>query len=208
MQRATQPHQNKDLDRRLANILSKKYAFQSRRSFMHRITVGTFGLLGVSLASKVPLFLVPEAKADFTHTGPAPWNWCGLDGNVCGAGGNCDGSLTTGVSGNSWIQCCQNTTADGCNLWHCCTYTDVCQTTPFTPDSGCQGQGTGGTTQWCSGGWDPPPPAQRYYFVCTKISCGSTGYADLSDCANDCHPHIDQTNGPFFCPGQNGGVGE
>jgi len=136
-----QPDQNFNIDHLVANKIAKKYAIQSRRSFLYRATKATFAILGVSIAGKVSLFFVPKAEAqpNWPTPNPVPWNWCGLDGAVCGygQGTNCSGQSTSGLgAGNAWIQCCQNTQTDPCQLWYCCTYTDICQATPFN-SSGC-----------------------------------------------------------------------
>ena len=160
-----------DPDSRVTAILKKRYAFQSRRSFLHRASAAIFGILGVTLVRMVPLFTVPKAKAahacsDNGSSGTATWERCGLNSTrICDA--NC-----TIVGGSSWVLCCRDTT--DCQLYHPCTYTDLCTADGQTPP-GCDWSSSGlpsSGDQWCSGG----------SIACTKYSCSSPGYQSLSAC--------------------------
>jgi hypothetical protein len=157
------------IDDRVAAALADRYAAQSRRSFLHRVTKSAFALLGVSLAAEVPLFMIPNAGA----TTPNPWQWCGLHGSTCV--GTCP-TPPTGIG--QWIQCCPDYTA--CPLWHCCTYIDICSAST-TCSAGPGTSSSGG--QWC-GSYIGTVMGS---YLCTVISCGD-GYPDSATCQSNCNP--------------------
>jgi hypothetical protein len=173
------PNQSKSVDNSVASALSSRYAYQSRRSFMHRLSMAAFGLLGVSIAGEVPLFFVPEAKS---QASPGNWIYCGLHGNACGSG--CPSSSGTTFK---WVTCCPDTT--DCKLYHCCSYIDVCTSGAVVP-SGCNNNvystPANSSAPWCGSIHDETIYGWSGY-VCTIVSCDmGTGYMNPSDCAKNC----------------------
>ncbi len=182
-------------DRNLARKLTRHTRLASRRMFLSRLSRGIFGAAGIVIATKVELFEITKSQADSAslnlaappanvvappNPNPLPWNWCGLHGHVCSATCTAPGGYTS--QGYGWVQCCQNP-AD--SKWYCCTYSDLCSTTPPSPKdvAGCTGTTPCGP-MWCA----QPSSGARGYYICTNISCGNAGSGTDSGCTGGCNP--------------------
>jgi hypothetical protein len=189
---------------RIAAALSQRYASQSRRSFLYRLTKASFAVLGVSLAGEMPLFVVPDVSAGPPAVDDTTGNWlyCGLNGTACSTG-----CTAVASPSYSWTTCCSKSKIDPktglrcCTVYFCVTYTDICaKTTPAGCTTGYTRTPTGGgvTTgiAWCTdqtGEAAVESGVGGYTIICTLVSVaggpGGSGWASASDCAKKCGPH-------------------
>ena len=162
------------LDKIIAAGLSRHSRFVSRRAFLSRLARGVMAIAGVSVAATVGLYEVPSANA---FEPPPAWEQCGLHGYYCSP--TCGGG--TSNPGHGWVKCCENPKTQ---QWYCCTYSDQCSTAePPATRPGCSGTTPCGP-MWCA---QPAPGQPPVYYICTNISCGSTGYASDADCTAGCN---------------------
>jgi len=167
--------QNKTWDGRLSRILKTKSRFESRRSFVSKFSRLLIGMTGVMLPGKARLFAgpaIPLTPKQITTN----WNWCGLHGYICGTG-NCNGGTTGSGYQRAWNACCFDP-ATSC--YKCCTYADRCSFTPPPAPFQCDGPTPSGPA-WCGGAGN--------YYVCTVVTCATSGSATLAGCTCTAHPN-------------------
>jgi hypothetical protein len=161
-----------NVDHALGRFLQTKFANESRRSFLSRLTRYAFGASGVTLAAR--------AFLEVRQVGAGPvdgdsWTYCGMNGRPCNS--DCPkpgtGGYPAGTMGSSWTQCCRD---PRCNAWFPCNYYDFCATTEPNLEACDSRRIPSGYPSWCGN-------ATLAYW-CTDISCsGNTdGYANAADC--------------------------
>lgn len=188
------PRTNENLGRRrtdptswdasIARALGGRFQFESRRSFLSKVTRTVFALVGVGVAVWVPLFRVPAgapALGDQPESGAVaanPWTWCGLRGHVCTAGTPC--STAGQTQGGAWQHCCQNP-ADNC--WYAISYVDWCGVAPASGT--CIGNPPSGPS-WCY------PDTLAYNCTTVTVISGNTPMTTSSGCSA-------VLNSSYFC---------